>query len=151
MNEKLTFSVPNRNKYKIYVSPLTQLNIDDHTRISTAWTRLLRRTVRDYQFRSYEAIQTLERWPSVRRGESRNIFPFQHQADVMFNSALVYELSVLKNLVEILLKRVKKKEPEYDLAQRLLDFLSYFMPIRYDEVPPTSILREFIGGSSFKY
>ena len=151
LNEKLTFSVPNRNKYKIYVSPLTQLNIDDHTRISTAWTRLLRRTVRDYQFRSYEAIQTLERWPSVRRGESRNIFPFQHQADVMFNSALVYELSVLKNLVEILLKRVKKKEPEYDLAQRLLDFLSYFMPIRYDEVPPTSILREFIGGSSFKY
>ena len=151
LNEKLTSSIPHENKYKIYVSPLTQLNIDDHTRISTAWTRLLRRIVRDYQFRSYEAIQTLERWPSVRRGESRNIFPYQDQADVMFNSALVYELSVLKNLVEILLKRVKKKDAEYDLAQRLLDFLSYFQTIRYDDVPPTSILREFIGGSSFEY
>lgn len=151
LNEELTSSIPAHNKFKIYASALTQLCIDDYNRIPTTDTRLIRRIVRDAKFRGYSAKETIKRWPSVRRGEERNIFPFQENADVMFNSALVYELSVLKQFAEPLLKEIKKEDKEYHEARRLLNFLDLFIPINYEEVPPTSILREFISGSSFKY
>jgi len=151
LNEELTSSIPARNKFKIYASALTQLCIDDYNRIPTTDTRLIRRMVRDAKFRGYSAKDTISRWPSVRRGEERNIFPFQENADVMFNSALIYELSVLKQFAEPLLKEITTDDKEYHEAQRLLKFLDLFIPINYEEVPPTSILREFISGSSFKY
>jgi len=138
-------------KYKIYISALTQLNIDDHNRISTTENRLIRRMVRDYQFRGYSAHDTLTMWSSVRRGEDRNIFPYQNTADSAFNSALDYELSVLKIYAEPLLKSVKPDMPEYNLAERLLLFLNNFIPIPSSWVPADSILREFIGEGAFKY
>ncbi|WHH59069.1 nucleoside kinase [Petroclostridium sp. X23] len=148
MNEKLTASIPRKNKFKVYVSALTQLGLDNYNPISTTDTRLIRRMVRDYNFRSNSALRTLEMWGSVRRGETRNIFPFQEQADVMFNSALVYELSVLKKYAMPLLESIDRSCEFYSEARRLLDFLSYFLPIEPDDIPTISIMREFIGGSS---
>jgi len=151
LNDELTHSVPHQNKYKIYASALTQLCIDDFNRIPTTDTRLIRRMVRDAKFRGYTAKETIHRWPSVRRGEEIHIFPYQENADFMFNSALIYELSVLKQFAEPLLKQITREDKEHSEAQRLLKFLRLIVPINYDEVPPTSILREFISGSSFKY
>jgi len=151
INPRLTASVPEETKFKIYVSALPQLRIDDHNRIFTADTRLLRRLVRDRKYRGCNAAESLARWPSVRRGENRNIFPFQNNADVTFNSALVYELGVLKHYAELALLDVSPGDPEYCEADRLLNFLSFFAPIAEDDVPSKSILREFIGKSFFEY
>ncbi len=149
LNERLTESIPRKNKFKIYISALTALNIDRHTRIHTTDTRLLRRIVRDNQFRGNDALSTIRRWPSVRRGEERNIFYLQEEADIMFNSSLVYELAVLKLLAEPLLKQISQDEPEYVDAKRLLTFLSCFVPLDTQDVATNSILREFIGESCF--
>ncbi len=143
--------IPKGQVYRIYVSALTQIRIDAHNRISTSDTRLIRRIVRDRLFRGHTAETTLRMWKNVRRGEERFIFPYQEQADVMFNSALVYELAVLKVYAEPLLENVSPSVPEYADAVRLLRLLAHFLPLFPDEVPPTSILREFIGGSSFRY
>ncbi|MBP2649752.1 MAG: udk [Firmicutes bacterium] len=149
LNERLTLSVPHDQKIKIYISAITQLSIDNHNRIPTTDTRLIRRIVRDSQFRAHDALQTLELWPSVRRGEERNIFPFQEEADIMFNSALIYELGVLKPYAEALLAKVGPDKPEYAEAQRLLNFLAFFRAIDSENVPSNSILREFLGKSCF--
>lgn len=150
LNDRLTELIPREQKYKIYVSALTQLNLDNTNRIPTTDSRLIRRMVRDNRTRGHNALETMRRWPSVRRGEERNIFPYQENADVIFNSSLVYELSVLKNHVEGLLKQISPQYPEHLEAKRLLKFLSYFRPVEGAEIPPNSILREFIGGSWFK-
>ncbi len=149
LNERLTRSVPRDKKVKIYISALTQLSIDNHNRIPTTDTRLIRRIVRDSQFRAHDALKTLEIWPSVRRGEERNIFPFQEDADIMFNSALIYELGMLRNCAEGLLQKIGPESPVYSEAQRLLNFLSYFTVLPDDDVPANSILREFVGKSCF--
>lgn len=149
LNEKLTVSIPKESKFKVYVSALTSMNIDDHNRIPTTDTRLIRRIVRDFQFRGSTAINTLKRWPSVRRGEEKNIFPFQEEADVMFNSSLIYELCVLKTLAEPLLSEITQSYEEYSEARRLIEFLGYFLEIESKEIPLNSIIREFIGGSCF--
>lgn len=149
LNPKLTSSIPRASKLLIYVSALTQLSIDDHNRIPTTETRLIRRIVRDNEFRGRDALSTLKLWPSVRRGEEINIFPFQEEADVMFNSALIYELAVLRRHAEPLLEKISPDEPEYLEARRLLGFLRHFRRAPEDQVPLTSILREFIGKSSF--
>jgi uridine kinase len=151
LNEKLTYRIPKSLKFKIYISALTQLNIDDHNRISTTDTRMVRRLVRDTHFRGYRAQGVLSHWSSVRIGEERNIYPFQNEADEMFNSALVYEPSVLKKFCEPLLRQVREKNGEYEEAQRLLDFFRLFYELDRRDVPSNSILREFIGGSSFVY
>jgi uridine kinase len=151
LNPALTAKFDDTLKFKIYTSALTQVGIDNHNRIPTTDNRLLRRIVRDYQYRHYSALDTIKRWPSIRHGEDLNIFPFQEEADVMFNSALFYELGVLKKHAEPILKQIQPIYEEYSEAQRLLKFLSYFEDIPEDEIPPTSILREFLSGSSFKY
>lgn len=151
LNPQLTASIPRENKYLIYVSALTQLNIDDFNRIPTTDNRILRRMVRDSLFRGYEAQETLSRWRSVRMGEDQNIFPYQEQADVMFNTALIYELAVLKSYATPLLRQVERNSDQYSEAQRLLNFLNSFLQLEPREVPPTSILREFIGNSAFHY
>lgn len=151
LNNKLTPLVPKKQKFQIYVSALTQLNLDDHSRIPTTDNRLLRRLVRDFQFRGASAQRTFSMWPSVRRGENRNIFPFQNNADTAFNSALDYELGVLKTHAEILLRTVKPMDENYAEAVRLTSFLENFLPIPAKYVPSHSILREFIGDSGFKY
>lgn len=151
LNPELTRAIPRENKFLIYVSALTPLNIDDVNRIPTTDNRILRRIVRDSLFRGYSAYETLNRWPSVRKGEDRNIYPFQDQADVMFNSALLYELPVLRNLALAQLKRVPPTVPEFGEAKRLIAYLAAFLEIKQHEIPPTSILREFIGESSFNY
>jgi uridine kinase len=151
LNDALTPLVPRDQKHKVYVSALTQLNLDDHNRIATTDNRLIRRLVRDNQFRGHTAAQTLSMWPSVRAGEDRNIFPFQNAADSAFNSALDYELAVLKIYAEPLLASVKPDVPQYQEARRLLSFLENFAPLPPRWVPATSILREFIGDSAFKY
>ncbi len=151
LNDRLTHLVPREAKFKVYVSALTQLNLDDHHRISTTDNRLVRRMVRDYRYRGHSALMTLQMWPSVRRGEDRNIFPFQNTADAAFNSALDYELAVLKVAAEPLLASVEPAEPEYQDARSLLAFLANFVPLGSEDVPPHSILREFIGGSAFSY
>lgn len=150
LNEALSYSLPKENKFKIYISALTQLNVDEHNRIPTTDGRLLRRIVRDSRTRGASAQDTIRRWPSVRRGEERNIFPYQEEADVMFNSALVYEFAVLKQYVEPLLFSVPRTSPEYLEAKRLLKFLDYFLGVSSEDIPRNSILREFIGGSCFK-
>jgi uridine kinase len=150
LNEKLTSAVLREQKVKIYISALTQLSIDNHNRIPTTDTRLIRRIVRDSQFRGHDALKTLQLWPQVRRGEERNIFPFQEEADIMFNSALIYELGVLKKYAEPLLKKVGSETAEYAEAKRLLNFLSYFFAIGDEEISSNSILREFIGHSCFR-
>ncbi len=151
LNPKLTHLIPQKAKFKIYVSALTSINIDDHNRIPTTDNRLIRRIVRDYKYRKYSAQDTISRWPSVRRGEEIHIFPYQEEADIMFNTALLYELSVLKPLAEHILLEVRPVSPEFAEAKRLLRFFSYFKPVNDKEIPPTSIVREFLGGSSFSY
>ena len=150
LNERLSEYVPHSRKFKIYISALTQLNIDAHNRIATTDARLIRRLVRDYQFRGSGALKTLKQWPDVRAGEEKNIFPFQEEADVMFNSALIYELGILKRYAYPLLQNVPKDIPEHAEAKRLLDILQYFDDItEEDDVPNNSLLREFIGKSVF--
>ena len=151
LNDKLTSAIPTEQKYKIYISDLTVLNIDYCNRISTTDTRLLRRIVRDNNFRGYSALHTLRNWDSVNRGENRNIFPFQENCNVMFNSSLVYEISVLKKHALPLLEEITNKEPEYSEAKRLVEFLKYFEDIDEEFIPRNSLLREFIGGSIFEY
>ena len=147
LNDRLSYALPRESKFKIYISALTQLNIDEHNRIPTTDGRLLRRLVRDARTRGTKARETIRMWPSVRKGEEENIFPFQEEADVMFNSALVYELSVLKQYAEPLLFGIPKDCEEYLEAKRLLKFLDYFLGVSSEDIPKNSILREFIGGS----
>jgi uridine kinase len=149
LNPDLLWGVPTQQYFRIYVSALTQLNLDRHNRVSTTDTRLLRRIVRDASQRGYTAQQTIQRWESVRLGERRYIFPYQENAHVMFNSALAYELSVLKTLAEPLLRQVPYGTPEFIEAKRLLAFLEWFLPIEPGMIPDNSILREFIGDSIF--
>lgn len=149
LNEEMSYSLPKDSKYKIYVSSLTTLNVDAHNRISTTDARLIRRMVRDARTRGASGKKTISMWPSVRRGEERNIFPFQESADEMFNSAQIYELAVLKNQAEPLLFSITKDDPEYYEAKRLLKFLDYFIGIDSTELPHNSIVREFVGGSIF--
>lgn len=149
LNDKLSYALPAESKFKIYISALTQLNIDEHNRIPTTDGRLIRRIVRDARTRGTSAKDTIARWPSVRRGEEANIFPYQEQADVMFNSALVYELACLKVYAEPLLFGIDKSEPEYLEAKRLLKFLDYFISVPSEDIPHNSLLREFVGGSCF--
>lgn len=151
LNPHFTPMIDRRQKFKIYISALTQLNIDCHNRISTTDNRIMRRMVRDHTYRGNSALATLKMWPSIRRGEKRWIFPFQSQADATFNSALDYELAVLKPLIEPLLMQIKPTDPEYAEARRLQQFLWNFLGVAKNEVPNTSVLREFIGASSFKY
>ena len=149
LNEKLSYSLPNCSKFKIYISALTSLNIDEHNRIPTTDGRLLRRMVRDARTRGASAKRTIEMWPSVRRGEEENIFPYQESADAFFNSALIYELAVLKQFAEPLLFSIEKNDPEYYEAKRLLKFLEYFLGVSSENLPNNSIVREFVGGSCF--
>ena len=150
LNDKMSYALPTESKYKIYISSLTCLNVDEHNRIPTTDGRLLRRMIRDARTRGTSATRTLGMWQSVRRGEEENIFPYQESADVMFNSATVYEISLLKTYAEPLLYGVPKDVPEYYEAQRLLKFLQYFLAIPADSVPNNSLVREFCGGSCFK-
>lgn len=149
LNDKLSYSLPKESKFKIYISALTQLNIDEHNRIATTDGRLIRRMVRDARTRGISAKDTIAMWSSVRRGEEQYIFPFQEQADVMFNSALIYELAVLKQYAEPILFGIPKDCPEYIEAKRLLKFLDYFIGVSTEDIPKNSIVREFIGGSIF--
>jgi len=151
LNPELTERIPAINKFMIYVSALTSISLDNHNWIPASDNRLLRRLVRDYRYRGYSAIETISRWESVRRGEEKWIFPYQENADVMFNSAMIYELAAIRRHVEPILQQVPKTDPEYAEAYRLLKFLSYFNYITDRELPPTSLLREFLGGSSFRY
>ena len=150
LNDRLSYSLPKESKYKIYISALTQLNIDEHNRIPTADGRMIRRMVRDARTRGISAQSTIQMWPLVRKGENENIFPFQESADVIFNSALIYELAVLKAYVEPLLFGIPRQAPEYEEAKRLLKLLDYFLNIPEEHIPQNSILREFVGGSCFK-
>jgi uridine kinase len=149
LNDALTYSIPKEDKYRIYISALTQLNLDEHNRIATTDGRLIRRIVRDAAHRGTTAAHTIAMWNSVRRGEEFNIFPYQENADAQFNSALLYELSVLKQFAEPLLFRIRPEQPEYEEAKRLLKFLDYFIGVTSENIPKNSILREFIGGSCF--
>jgi uridine kinase len=151
LNPELTPHISDVNKFKIYVSALTSISLDDHNWISTTDNRLLRRIIRDFNYRGYSAQETISRWPSVRSGEDRWVFPFQENADVMFNSSLLFEFSVLRPHAEPILRGVPRNCPAYAEAYRLLKFITYFVPIRDKEIPPTSLLREFLGGSSFNY
>lgn len=151
LNDKLTPRIPNELKFKIYLSPLTQVNLDDHSRISTSDNRLVRRIVRDAQFRGKSAADTIKMWPNVQKGERLHIFPFQNNADVMLNTALDYELCVLRVYAIPLLRCVTPLQPEYAESSRILRFLDNFYSIPADCVPGQSIIREFIGGSDFKY
>ena len=150
LNDKLTSSISKEQKYKIYISALTVLNMDYYNRISTTDSRLIRRIVRDNRARGYSAIHTLRMWDSVNRGEEKNIFPYQEEADVMFNTSLIYELGVLKPYALPLLKNIGKEEKVYSEAKRLYDFLRYFDDIPSEDVPKNSLLREFIGGGVFE-
>ena len=150
LNDKLSHSLDKKNKYKIYISALTQLNVDEHNRIPTTDGRLIRRMVRDARTRGTNAKGTIAMWESVRKGEEQNIFPYQETADAMFNSALLYELAVLKPYAEPALFGIRPGEPEYEEAKRILKFLDYFLAVGSDELPKNSIIREFVGGSCFK-
>ena len=150
LNDKLTSLIPQEDKFKIYISDLTVLNIDYYNRISTTDTRLIRRIVRDNQFRNYSALHTLKMWYSVNRGEQKNIFPFQEEADVMFNSSIVYELAVLKDYAIPLLEEVTSDEPEYSEARRLIVMLKYFDSMSGEKIPNNSLIKEFIGGSIYE-
>lgn len=151
LNPMLTAQIPEEEKFRIYVSALTSIKLDFHNYIPTSDNRLLRRMLRDYKYRGYDAVETIRRWPDVREGEEKWIFPYQENADVMFNSALLYELAVLKPHVEPLLRQVPENREEYSVARRLLKFLEYIVPLPDKELPPTSLIREFLGGSSFTY
>ena len=149
LNDKLSYSLPKSSKLKIYISALTQLNIDEHNSLPTTDGRMIRRMVRDARTRNISAKETIAMWGSVRKGEEQYIFPFQEEADIMFNSALIYELAVLKQYAEPLLFEIDKSCPEYVEAKRLLKFLDYFLPVPSEDIGRNSILREFIGGSCF--
>ena len=151
LNPELTAAIEEQMKYRVYVSALTTLSIDDHNWISTTDNRLLRRIIRDYKYRGTSAVESIRRWPSVRRGEEKWIFPYQENADATFNSSLIFELGVMKDYGEAILRDVPNDTPEYAEAYRLRRFLSYFKPIGERGIPPTSLLREFLGGSSFRY
>jgi uridine kinase len=151
LNPLLTPKIDTAKTFRVFVSALTQISIDEHTYIPTTDNRLLRRIIRDNKYRACDASTTIKRWPSVRRGEEKHIFPYQENADVMFNSALIYEIAVIKRHANPLLKQVKEDTPEYSEAVRLLIFCSYFDSYPEEEIPPTSVLREFLGGSSFDY
>ena len=151
LNPLLTPKIDTAKTFRVFVSALTQISIDQHTYIPTTDNRLLRRIIRDSKYRGCDALTTIQRWPSVRRGEEKHIFPYQENADVMFNSALIYEIAVIKRHANPLLKQVKEDTPEYSEAVRLLIFCSYFDSYPEEEIPPTSVLREFLGGSSFDY
>ncbi len=151
LNPELTAQIPEVQKYRVYVSALTTILLDDHNYIPTTDNRLLRRIIRDYKYRGVNAQETIHRWPSVRAGENKWIFPYQENADVMFNSAMLFELAVIKQQAEPLLEQVPENCEEYSEAYRLRKFLKYFQPIPNRDIPPTSLLREFLGGSSFKY
>ena len=151
LNPELTSEISDEMKYKIYVSALTTLTIDEHNWVPTTDNRLLRRIIRDHKYRGMSALETIRRWPSVRRGEDRWIFPYQENADSTFNSSLIFELGVMRDYGEALLKNFPRDMPEYAEAYRLMKFLSYFAPIPERDIPPTSLLREFLGGSSFHY
>ncbi|MDR1004770.1 MAG: nucleoside kinase [Prevotellaceae bacterium] len=151
LNPELTPQIPAESKYKIYVSALTSISLDDHNWIPTTDNRLVRRIIRDFNYRGYSAQETISRWESVRAGEDRWIFPYQEHADVMFNSALLFEFAVLRSHIEPILNNVPRNCPEYAEAYRLLKFIKYSTPIQDKEIPPTSLIREFLGGSSFKY
>ena len=151
LNPELTPQIKPHQKYRIYVSALTTISIDDHNWIPTADNRLLRRIIRDYKYRGASAQSTIARWGSVRRGEEKWIFPYQENADAMFNSSLLFELAVMKDYAQPILSAVPHDCHEYAEAHRLLRFLGYFLSINQREIPPTSLLREFLGGSSFKY
>ena len=150
LNPRLTSEVDENKKFKIYISAITSMRIDRHNRIPTTDLRFIRRMVRDHQFRGCPPERTIELWPSVRNGEEKNIFPFQEEADIMFNSSLIYELGVLKSYALPLLRGIGPELPQYSESRRLIEFLSYFLAIGCDEIPPNSILREFIGGSCFR-
>lgn len=149
LNERMSYTLPNDSKYKVYISALTTLNIDGHNRIPINDGRLLRRMIRDYRTRGASAQRTIQMWSNVRKGEEENIFPFQEEADAMFNSTLIYELAAIKTYAEPILFSVKKDEPEYIEARRLLKFLEYFISIPIDRIPNNSLAREFVGGSCF--
>lgn len=151
LNDKLTEAIPRDKKFKIYISALTVLNIDYYNRISTTDTRIIRRIVRDYKFRGYSAKDTLERWGSIANGEKIYIYPYQEEADVMFNSSIVYELAALKKYALPLLSEINREDTSFAEAKRLITLLNYFKSINDDDIPESSILREFIGGSIFKY
>ena len=151
LNPRLTSLVPDEKKFKIYTSALTSVSLDDHNWIPTRDNRLLRRIIRDYNKGAFTARETIRQWPNVCRSEEQWIFPYQENADVMFNSALNIEFAVLRNHAEPILSSVPKNCPEYAEAHRLLKFIHYFTPIPDKDIPPTSIMREFVGGSSFKY
>ena len=151
LNPELTAQIPEELKFRVYVSALTTILLDDHNYIPTTDNRLLRRIIRDYKYRGVNAQETIRRWPSVRAGENKWIFPYQENADAMFNSAMLFELAVIKQQAEPLLEQVPENCPEYSEAYRLRKFLSYIKPMPNKEIPPTSLLREFLGGSSFKY
>ena len=146
----MSYSLPRESKFKIYISALTSLNIDEHNRIPTTDLRLIRRMVRDARTRGASGQRTIKMWPSVRRGEEENIFPFQEDVDVMFNSALIYELAILKQYAEPILFGIDRKSEEFIEAKRLLKFLDYFLGVSSEAVPQNSILKEFVGGSCFK-
>ena len=149
LNDKLTSQISKDQKYKIYISALTVLNMDRYNRISTTDTRLVRRIVRDYQFRSYSALHTLNTWHKVTEGEEKNIFPFQESADTIFNTSLIYELNALKPIAMPLLKEITPEYKEYAEAQRLINILKYFREIPNEYVPNNSLLKEFLGGGTF--
>ncbi len=151
LNPQLTPDIPRTEKFQLYVSALTTIQLDDNRRISTSDNRLLRRIIRDHKFRGYSANDTIRRWPSVRAGEEKWIFPFQENCDTMINSALLYELAVLRGYVLPLLEQVDEAAPEYDEAWRLRQLVGFFEPIPDKQIPPVSLLREFLGGSSFHY
>ncbi|MDE5830524.1 MAG: nucleoside kinase, partial [Clostridia bacterium] len=151
LNDKLTDAIPRDKKFKIYISALTVLNIDYYNRISTTDTRMIRRIVRDYKYRSYSAKDTIQRWKSVMAGEKKYIYPYQEEADAMFNTSIVYELGVLREYALPLLSEISSEEPEFAEAKRLMTLLNYFKPIDPEFIPESSIIREFIGGSVFTY
>ena len=151
LNPELTRTIPEEQKFRVFVSALTTLSIDDHNWIGTYDNRLLRRIIRDHQYRGSSALQTIQRWPSVRRGEDKWIMPFHENADAMFNSSLLFELAVMKNYALPILQQVPSNTPEYAVASRLIMFLNYFEPLDEKDIPSTSLLREFLGGSSFHY
>ena len=151
LNPELTAQIPNEQIFRVYASALTTILLDNHNYVPTTDNRLLRRIIRDYKYRGVSALDTIHRWPSVRAGENKWIFPFQENADAMFNTAMLFELAVIKSQAEPLLEQVPENCPEYAEAYRLLKFLHYIRPIPGNQIPPTSLLREFLGGSSFKY
>ena len=150
LNPELTAQIPEEMKYRVYASALTTILLDNHNYVPTTDNRLLRRIIRDHKYRGISAVETIRRWPSVRKGENRWIFPFQENADQMFNTAMIFELAAIKRQAEPLLEQVPENCPEYAEAYRLLKFLRYIRPMGEDQIPPASLLREFLGGSSFE-